>query len=69
MTNEQANWLTSNKPYRPVSNTPSGWRWIKQGTLHADGTFELTPRGRRPAIRVGSFEVAILEEIPRPGTP
>jgi hypothetical protein len=67
MTNGQKLWLDSHKPYRAISNTPSGFRWTKMGMLHADGTFEATIPGKRPAVRQGSFEVGILEEIFTPG--
>jgi hypothetical protein len=61
MTGAQADWLRANKAYRAVGNVPSGGRYIKRGMLHEDGTFELIYRGVRPNIRVGSFEVGILE--------
>lgn len=63
MTGEQADWLRSHRAegYRPLGNTPGGARWIKVGMLHADGTFELRQGRARPSVRVGSFEVGVLE--------
>jgi hypothetical protein len=63
MTNEQSIWLRHNPNYRPLSRSPSGFRWGKVGMLHPEGIFELTPPRMRPAVRQGSFEVGVLESI------
>lgn len=64
MTSEQANWLREHRAegYQAIGKTPGGCRWVRTGMLHADGTFELKLGRARPAIRVGSFEVGILEQ-------
>jgi hypothetical protein len=68
MTGEQKSWLDAHRAegYRALGNTPGGARWVKVGMLHADGTFELKLGRARPAIRVGSFEVGVLEVGPAP---
>ena len=68
MTGEQAAWLTAHRAegYRPLGTLPGGGaRWVKRGMLHPDGKFELMT-GQRPAIHVGSFEVAVLEHSQAP---
>jgi hypothetical protein len=67
MTGPQADWLRANKAYRAVGNVPSGGSYVKRGMLHADGEFELINRGVRPNVRVGSFEVGVLELPPQRG--
>jgi len=68
MTGEQANWLRQNKEYRALGQRPGlGARYVRIGMLHADGTFELHPRGRRPNVKPGSFEVGVLEVKPVAG--
>jgi len=63
MTSEQKKWLDDHRPegYRVLGVAPGGARWIKRGILHADGQFDLQLGRVRPAVRVGSFEVAVLE--------
>lgn len=64
MTGEQKIWLDAHQAegYRPLGVAPGGWRWVRIGMLHADGTFEAKTPGSRPSIRVGSFEVGVLVE-------
>lgn len=63
MTGEQKTWLDAHRAegYRPLGTTPGGGRWVKIGMLHADGTFELKVGTKRPSVRMGSFEVGVLE--------
>ncbi len=63
MTGDQANWLRRNHTYRAISQTPGGMRWTKRGMLHEDGKFDLTPPRGRPVVRMGSFEVGVLEPV------
>ena len=67
MTGEQAKWLTDHRAegYRVRGQLGGvGSRWVRTGMLHADGTFDRTVPGQRPAVRQGSFEVGILEVDP-----
>ena len=66
MTSEQAEWLRTHRAegYRALGMAPGNARWIKVGMLHPDGTFELRLGQARPAVRVGSFEVGVLEVGP-----
>jgi len=67
MTPQQADWLRQNKPYRALHPAPGGFRFVKKGILHGDGTFELREQGKSPRITQGCFEVGVLEEIkPQP---
>ena len=67
MTGAQASWLKKNPAYRALSQTPSGMRWTRVGFLYEEGTFIAhPPRGRAP-VKVGCFEVGVLEEIQRGG--
>lgn len=68
MTGEQKAWLDLHRAegYRPLGVAPGGSRCVKTGMLHADGTFEARIAGARPAIRVGSFEVGILQHSSAP---
>jgi hypothetical protein len=68
MTAEQAKWLNEHRAegYRALGVAPGGSQWVKVGMLHADGTFELKLGRARPAIRVGSFEVGVLESTQAP---
>jgi len=65
MTSEQKKWLDEHRAegYRVIGTAPGGYRFARRGMLHADGQFELQLGARRPAVRVGSFEVGILEPI------
>lgn len=62
MTGEQKAWLDAHRAegYRVMGNTPGASRWVRRGMLHPDGSFEPYLRAR-PSVRVGSFEVGILE--------
>jgi len=66
MTGEQAAWLRAHPGYRALSRPPSGYRWSQVGMLHAEGEFEQTIVGKRPAVKLGSFECGMLESIQRP---
>lgn len=62
MTREQKNWLDANKRYRVLGQIATGGsKIVASGMLHADGTFVAAERGKRLPVRVGSFEVAIIE--------
>lgn len=65
MTGEQAKWLTDRRAegYRVIGVAPGGHRWVRTGMLHANGEFEPKLGVARPSIRVGSFEVGVLEPI------
>lgn len=68
MTGAQAEWLRSHKEFRALGQRPGlGARYVDVGMLHADGTFEPHPRGRRPNVKPGSFEVGKLEVKPVAG--
>ena len=65
MTAEQKKWLDEHRGegYRMIGATPGGCRWVKRGMLHADGTFDPQLGIARPAVRVGTFEVGVLEFV------
>lgn len=65
MTSEQAEWMNKHRPegYRVIGTLPGGCQWVRRGMLHADGTFDLQQGRARPPVRVGTFEVGVLELI------
>lgn len=68
MTSEQKKWLDDHRGegYRVLGTAPGGYQWVKRGILHADGQFDPQLGRARPNVRVGSFEVAVLEQIGAP---